>query len=101
MGTPFMPWQQYTADVAGEVDHRGRLCYKKIVITVPRQSGKTTLILPMLVGRAEAKGNEFGGRQNFQYTAQTREDARKKLIQEYLPTLASCKALRGRYKQRV
>jgi len=101
MKKPYMPWQQYIADVAGEVDHNGRLCYKKIIITVPRQSGKTTLILSVVVGRAEAKGDEFGGRQLMYYTAQTREKAREKLLQEYIPEIEACRALKGRYQKRI
>lgn len=100
MGKPYMPWQQYIADVAGEVDHNGNLCYKKVVVTVPRQSGKTTLVLSMLVGRAEA-GDRFGGRQTFYYAAQTREKAREKLVKEYIPEIQATKALRGRYKSRI
>src|SRR5215207_2302173 len=46
LGTPLMPWQQHVADVAMEVDpDTGRLVYRRIVLTVPRQSGKTTLLL--------------------------------------------------------
>jgi phage terminase large subunit-like protein len=100
MGRPYMPWQQYIADVAGEVDHNGILCYKKVVVTVPRQSGKTTLILSVVIGRAEA-GDRFGGRQTMYYAAQTREKAREKLTKEYIPEIAATKKLKGRYKSRI
>lgn len=41
LGTPLMPWQQYVADVALEIDpDTGLLAYREIVLTVPRQSGK-------------------------------------------------------------
>src|ERR1700733_136749 len=70
LGRPYMPWQQQVADVAGETFKDGRLCYNEIVITVPRQSGKTTLVLSVVVGRAEA-GPSFGGRQKMLYAAQT------------------------------
>jgi len=79
-----MPWQRHVADVALEVDPAtGRLAYREVVLTVPRQSGKTTLILAAAVQRALG----FGGRQNIVYTAQTRLDARKKWEDEHLPVL--------------
>src|SRR5438067_3540123 len=62
LGKPYMPHQQLIADIAGEVLPNGRLAYREIVITIPRQSGKTTLLLSVGVGRAEA-GDAFGGRQ--------------------------------------
>jgi len=100
LGQPYMPWQQLVADIAGEVDHQGRLCYRKVVVTVPRQSGKTTLILSVVAGRAEA-GPRFGGRQHMVYAAQTREDARRKWLEEYVPVLEAAKATRGRFKKRI
>ena len=39
-----MPWQRQVADVALELDDAGRFAYPLVVITVPRQSGKTTLL---------------------------------------------------------
>ncbi len=80
LGTPLDPWQRYVADVALEVDGDGRLCYRDVIFTVPRQSGKSTLILPVMVHRAVG----FPDRQKITYTAQTRNDARKKWIEEYL-----------------
>src|SRR6266508_5204234 len=42
LGTPLMPWQRLVADVAMEVDPRtGRLVYGEVVVTTPRQQGKT------------------------------------------------------------
>lgn len=87
-----MPWQQYVADVALEVDDDGRLVYDQVVLTVPRQSGKTTLLLPVLVHRSIADfpgGNLDVGpqKQTVAYTAQTRNDARKKWMKEFIPLL--------------
>lgn len=100
LGRPYMPWQQEAADIAGEVDSRGRLCYNEIVITVPRQSGKTTLILSVVIGRADA-GAAFGGRQRMLYAAQTREDARDKWKEDYLEDMNQVRAIRGRYQVRI
>jgi phage terminase large subunit-like protein len=83
-----MPWQQYVADVILEVDPAtGLLVYREYVVTVPRQSGKTTLILAKMIHRALA----FGGRQNILYTAQTRGAARKKWEDEHVTQLEASK----------
>lgn len=50
-----MPWQRYVVDVAHEVDPRtGWWAYDEVVITVPRQAGKTTLLQPVRVHRMAA-----------------------------------------------
>ena len=84
LGTPLMPWQRHVVDVALEVDpDTGRLVYREVALTVPRQSGKTTLQLGVMVHRALG----FGTRQKIVYTAQTRLDARKKWEDEHVPVL--------------
>lgn len=83
-----MPWQRYVADVALEVDpDTGRLVYREVVLTVPRQSGKTTLLLSMMVQRALG----FGTKQRILYTAQTRGAARLKWEEEHVATLRESK----------
>lgn len=84
MGKPFMPWQRHFSDVAYEIDPAtGLLAYREIRLTVPRQSGKTTVTLARRVHRC----NVMGPRQVSSYTAQTGVDARKKFIDEQLPML--------------
>lgn len=84
LGTPLMPWQQLVADVGGEYDpESGIPCYREIAVTVPRQSGKTTLVLGFEVQRALG----WGRPQRVVYTAQTGFDARKKLIDDQAPLL--------------
>lgn len=73
LGTPLMPWQQYVADVGGEVDERGRFVYSLVIVTVPRQSGKTTLMLAQSVQRCL-----MGERRKTWHTAQTGQAAREK-----------------------
>jgi hypothetical protein len=51
LGMPLMPWQRYIVDVIHEVDADGFWVYDEIVITVPRQAGKTTLKIPIYVHR--------------------------------------------------
>ena len=46
LGKPLMEWQQYVADVLLEIDpETGELAYNEWLLTVPRQSGKTTFLL--------------------------------------------------------
>ena len=60
-----MPWQRHVADIAYELDEdTGRLAYREVRLTVPRQSGKTTLMRRLLrdpaMGRTAVIINEFG-----------------------------------------
>ena len=82
-GRPLMPWQQRAADVALEVDPAtGLPWYGIVVVTVPRQSGKTKLIGDVADHRAlvvpEAR---------VWYTAQTGKDASSWMRDEHFPSL--------------
>jgi hypothetical protein len=76
LGTPLMPWQRYVADVGGEVDERGRFRYSLCIVTVPRQSGKTTLMLAQSVQRCLMRPHARAW-----HTAQTGQHARKKFYE--------------------
>jgi phage terminase large subunit-like protein len=83
LGTPLMPWQRLVADVALEVDpETGRLAYREVDLTVPRQQGKTTLELAVMVDRARA-----WARSRILYSAQDRIHARSKWEDEHVATL--------------
>ena len=84
MGRPLMPWQAYVADVGLEVDEHGRFVYKSVRVTVPRQSGKTTLDGATMSHRALVIP---AGRCWF--TMQSQKDAVDWLINEFWPMLAS------------
>lgn len=71
LGKPGMPWQREVWDVALERDAFGRFVYEVVIVTVPRQSGKTTLYGPVQIERALT----MPGIKTF-YTAQTGKDAR-------------------------
>lgn len=75
MGTPLMPWQRQVADVALEIDpdRPGAWRYDEIVVTVPRQAGKTALMRAVAVDRLMAYRNHI-----IMMTAQTGKDARKR-----------------------
>ena len=77
-----MPWQETVVQTALELEN-GVPAYREIVLTVPRQSGKTTLLLAMVLHRAL----RWGGPQRIAYTAQTGHDARQKLLDDWVPLL--------------
>lgn len=78
-----MPWQEEVARVALEQKKDGSLAYREIVLTVPRQSGKTSLILALVLHRAL----RWGAPQRIAYTAQTGHDARQKLLDDWVPLI--------------
>ena len=80
LGQPLMPWQQQVADVALELDDNGNLCYRELVLTTGRQAGKTLLVYAILVVLSLRRP-----RQRSLYTAQSRQDAKKKLVEDWLP----------------
>lgn len=75
LGGTLMPWQRLVADVAMELDPKnpGAFRYPVVVVTVPRQAGKSFLIRCIMVDRMMAyNGHEI------LMTAQTGKDARKR-----------------------
>lgn len=93
---PLMPWQREVADVALEYDPASRrMRYREVVLVVPRQQGKTTLLLAAMVHRALG----FGRDQQIAYTAQSRNDARKKWEDEHLKILGRSRFRKG-YRER-
>lgn len=82
LGQPLMPWQRLVADVGGELID-GLPAYREVIVTVPRQSGKTTLVLAWEIQRALG----WPGPQRILYSAQSGNDARKKLIEDQAPIL--------------
>lgn len=65
-----MPWQKYAADVIGEIGADGLPRWPMVIISVPRQSGKSTLVKSVAVHRALTKPNA-----RVWLTAQTGQDA--------------------------
>jgi hypothetical protein len=89
-----MPWQQDAVDVALEYDPvTGLLRYDEVDITVPRQSGKTTLTLAKKVHRLTVMAKRLGP-QRSTYTAQTRLAARKKLERDFANALRASRSFR-------
>ncbi len=91
LGMELMPWQQHVADVAFEVDpETGRLAYREIVLTVPRRSGKSALLLAVLIHRMIAMQSA----QVAAFTMQNGLQARMRLRREWKPLLEKSPALR-------
>ena len=97
MGKSPYEWQRRANDVALELDENGRLRYHTVVISVPRQCGKTTNDMAASVTRTLIQP---GAR--VWYTAQTGQSARERWIKEVarpietrLPGLARIKLGQG------
>jgi hypothetical protein len=95
LGQPLMPWQRQVADVGLELLEDGRPAYRGVAFTVPRQSGKTTLILSWEVQRAVGWAQTMGAPQRIAYSAQTGKDAREKLLDDQVPLLNPRRRLLG------
>lgn len=80
-----MPWQEQIANVALELLPDGTPAFRELNVLVPRQCGKTSLMLAMELQRAIL----WGTPQVIGYTAQTGWDARRKLIDDQVPLLES------------
>lgn len=76
LGRPFIPWQYRAADVAGELHAPGILVYPLVIITVPRQAGKTALVLATQLHRCLS-----GPDRRVWYTAQTGIKAREQFVE--------------------
>ena len=64
---------------------------------MPRQSGKTTFIEAKFCHRCTAT-SFYGPRQQLVYTAQTRQKAREKLEEDFIPDLEAARAWKGRFR---
>lgn len=100
LGHSLMPWQQYVADVSGELTPEGRPRYKLVVVTVPRQAGKSHLAMAQ-VGERMLSVPQFRA----WYTAQTGQDAADQFLKFADDTVAGTplervmRTLRGNGRQ--
>ena len=95
LGQPLMPWQQQVADVGLELLPDGTPAYRAVRFTVPRQSGKTTLVLSWEVQRALGWADILGKPQRIVYSAQTGKDAREKILEDQVPLMEPHKRVLG------
>lgn len=102
LGLPPMPWQAQFADVFGEYDPAtGIPFYRSADFTTPRQSGKTSLLLPFSFDRCQNWGahrRQFGlltdEPQRIVWTAQNATAAREKWLDEIYPLIERSQAMR-------
>ena len=93
LGQPFMPWQRDAAMLGGEIDQEtGLPAYRELVITVPRQQGKTVLHVSFQVQRCTSP--RWAQPQRSAFTAQSGKDARDKWLDEIFPLLRRSKKIR-------
>jgi len=81
LGFGLMPWQRHVTEVA--LEHAdGQLAYRDAVIATPRQSGKSSLVLALVVHRMLS-----APQQRVAYAAQTRLAARTRLFEVWFPRI--------------
>jgi phage terminase large subunit-like protein len=81
LGQRLMGWQRFVADVSTEREGE-QLAYRDVSVSVPRQQGKSTVILALVVHRMLAS------RSRVVYGAQNRTAARSKLLDTWWPRLS-------------
>jgi phage terminase large subunit-like protein len=82
LGPGLMPWQHEWNALVTELGPDGRLVYRQGVLEVMRQQGKTVDLLSMMVTRGLRRpGTQIA------YAAQTRLDARKRLLDSWWPRI--------------
>lgn len=90
-----MPWQRHVVDVALEVREDGSWAYSEVVVTIPRQAGKTTILRPITVHRCMA-----GDMRRVFLAAQTRKHSRRRWM-DACSAMQHSRLLKGRTKQKV
>ena len=82
LGPGLMPWQHEANELVTELDSSGRLAHRQAVIEVMRQQGKSVDLLALMIDRGLRRpGSQIA------YTAQTRLDARHRLIDSWWPRI--------------
>lgn len=82
LGPGLMPWQHELNALGTELDDVGRFVFRQVVVEVMRQQGKSVDLLSMMVARGLRKpGTQIS------YTAQTRLDARHRLLDVWWPRI--------------
>jgi len=86
LGPGLMPWQHDLNEIATEQDADGRFAYRQVVVEVMRQQGKSVDLLSMMIARALRRpGTQIS------YTAQTRLDARHRMLDVWWPRIERSK----------
>ena len=83
LGVELMPWQRQVLDTALEVDGEGRLAYRHVVLTVPRQNGKSLLLGVLVLHRMLC----WGAPQQVTFAAQNVIDAQAQWTEKLWPLI--------------
>jgi phage terminase large subunit-like protein len=90
LGYSLLPWQRQVLSVG--LERAGRApAYRDVLVSVPRQSGKSSLALALIVWRLLSEPDQL-----VLYSAQNRVAARRKLLHTWWPRLARS-PLAGRF----
>jgi phage terminase large subunit-like protein len=81
IGVDLLPWQRQVVNVALE-QSRGRPAYRDCLVSVPRQSGKSTLVLALITWVMTERPGSL-----VLYGAQNRVAARQKMLSTWWPRL--------------
>jgi phage terminase large subunit-like protein len=81
LGIPLLPWQRLVLSVALERSGR-RPAYRDVLVSVPRQSGKSSMALALIIWRLLAEPDQL-----VLYSAQNRVAARRKLLHTWWPRI--------------
>jgi phage terminase large subunit-like protein len=82
LGAGLMPWQHEANALTTEMGPDGRFIFREVVIEVMRQQGKSVDLLSMMIDRGlRQPGTQIA------YTAQTRLDARHRLLDSWWPRI--------------
>jgi Phage Terminase len=94
LGLDLMEWQHDAIELFTEIDETGRYAFSDATLLVPRQSGKSTALLVLILVRClGTPGSRCG------YGAQDLKSARKMLLEVWV-TLLDASPLHGTYKVR-
>jgi phage terminase large subunit-like protein len=75
-----LPWQRRVVDIAHQHDGAGRYVFRDVMVSTPRQSGKTVLVLVVALARML-----MAERQQLAFLAQTRLTGRRRLLDVWWP----------------
>jgi phage terminase large subunit-like protein len=81
LGIPLLPWQRLVLSTALERAGR-RPAYRDVLVSVPRQSGKSSMALALIIWRLLSEPDQL-----VLYSAQSRVAARRKLLHTWWPRI--------------
>jgi phage terminase large subunit-like protein len=103
LGYSLFPWQRHIVDVALEykLDEDGRpvFHYREVRLWVPRQSGKTILMMALMTWRCIVMSETLGKKQNVKFFSTTGLHAKQKWGDEHVPILEDS-ILKGQFEVR-